>query len=208
MRISIKLKETAKQIEAKIHQALVDKINQKLKLGQNKAIQKARSYVKRWVLSQPEMQSIAMGGSLAGEFGIPTGQGGPIAESVATAVSLATTFEFTPFNNKFKGSAILNFQPLTFANLLSLPTGYVNTLKSGRLHWMDWILIEGNKTIVVGYEYVPEGGEGRSGLGKMSKGTMWRVPPQFAGTRQDNFITRAFLGKEKQIASLFAEIVR
>ena len=41
----------------------------------------------------------------------------------------------------------------------------------------------------------------------MGKGSSWRIPPQFAGTEDDNFITRAFSGKEKQLEKLFAEIL-
>ena len=93
MNISIKILESAKVIESRINQALVDKVNQKLRLGKNKVLQKARAYVKRWVLEQPEMQNIAGGGTLAGEFGIPAGQGMSVTAAVAEAVSLSTSFE-------------------------------------------------------------------------------------------------------------------
>jgi|TARA_B100001778_G_scaffold332466_1_gene338840 hypothetical protein len=208
VRISIKILESAKVIESRINQALVDKVNQKLRLGNTKAIQTARSYVKGWIAEQPEMRSIASGGDLAGEFGIRAGQGSSIATAIATAVSMATVFSFTPFNNKFKGSAKLEFQPDSFATLLTLPLGFTATKNSGNLHWMDWLLLQGNNTIIVGYEYVPDTGKGRSGMGTMSTGGMWRVPPQYAGTKDDNFITRAFLGREKQIAALFGEMLR
>ena len=208
MRISVTLKETTKQIEEKINKALVEHINSKLRAGSNKAMSKARRYVKEWILKTPEMQSIATGGELAGNLGIRGGTGASIAASIADAVALSTVFEFTPFNNKLKGRAVLNFQPISFANLLSLPAGYTATKKGDRLHWLDWVLKEGNKTLIVGYEYFPDTGKGRSGLGSMKQGSMWRVPPQFAGTATDNFITRAFQGKEKQIESLFSEILR
>ena len=208
MNISIKILESAKVIESRINQALVDKVNQKLKLGNNKAIQRARSYVQGWIAEQPEMKSIASGGDLAGQFGIRAGQGSSIVTAIATAVSMSTVFSFKPFTNKFKGSAKLEFQPNSFATLLTLPAGFTATKNSGNLHWMDWILLQGNKTIIVGYEYVPDTGKGRSGMGTMSTGGMWRVPPQYAGTKDNNFITRAFLGREKQIAALFGEILR
>jgi hypothetical protein len=44
--------------------------------------------------------------------------------------------------------------------------------------------------------------EGRSRGGVMDKGGSWRVPPAYSGTADDNFITRAFEGKSKQIQKL------
>ena len=41
----------------------------------------------------------------------------------------------------------------------------------------------------------------------MITGTAWRVPPQFAGTETDNFITRAFSGREKDIQVLFGQLL-
>jgi hypothetical protein len=62
--------------------------------------------------------------------------------------------------------------------------------------------------LVVNYHYTPEAGFGRSKLGTMDKGGAWRVPPEFAGTLEDNFVTRAFLGKEKDLNSLFSRILK
>ena len=73
--------------------------------------------------------------------------------------------------------------------------------KSGDLHWLDWLLKRGDNMIISNYQYNPQTGLGRSGLGNMVGGGSFRVPPQFSGTVDDNFITRAFLGnnQEKEI---------
>ena len=94
-------------------------------------------------------------------------------------------------------------------NLLSLKKGHVTTAKGADLHWLSWLLERGQGVIVVGYNYTPDTApRGRSGGGTMGRGTAWRVPPQYAGTVNDNFVTRAFDGREKDIARLFSDILR
>ena len=81
----------------------------------------------------------------------------------------------------------------------------VRTEKGADLHWLDWLLTLGDKTIVIGYEYKPGTG-GRSGGGTMTKGTAFRVSPSYSGTIEDNFITRAFSNKEKEVSSILMGI--
>ena len=44
-----------------------------------------------------------------------------------------------------------------------------------------------------------EAGTGRSGLGHMKSKNTFRVNPSLSGTVDNNFITRAFNGKENQL---------
>jgi hypothetical protein len=62
---------------------------------------------------------------------------------------------------------------------------------------------------VAGYQYNPQTGIGRSKLGNMKTGGSFRVPPEFSGTEQNNFITRALVGsnQEKQISKIFETIL-
>jgi len=52
--------------------------------------------------------------------------------------------------------------------------------------------------IIVNYHYYPESGVGRSNKGFMKKTGTFRVPPQFSGTVDNNFITRALTGPVQQ----------
>jgi hypothetical protein len=42
----------------------------------------------------------------------------------------------------------------------------------------------------------------------LNLGGVWRVPPQFSGIRQDNFLTRAFEGKDKQIEVILRGLLK
>ena len=41
----------------------------------------------------------------------------------------------------------------------------------------------------------------------MADAQSWRVPPQFSGTDENNFITRAFSGREKEVQDLFGQLL-
>ena len=82
--------------------------------------------------------------------------------------------------------------------------------EGGDLHWLRWLLLEGYKVLVVGFHFRFQPGRGRSQLGYMRKGGFWRVPPEYAGTADDNFVTRALRNpaNERQIQSIFERHIR
>ena len=49
-------------------------------------------------------------------------------------------------------------------------------------------------------------GRSRGGV-MMANAQSWRVPPQFSGTDENNFITRAFSGREKEVQDLFGQLL-
>ena len=159
-----------------------------------------------WIVSQPEIISLR-NNNLAAELGLPAGSANSVVESIVISIQNATSVLFERFNVKLKGGVSLRFQPSHFANLLALAQGHVKLPESGDLHWLQWLLERGNDMIVTNYHFVPDSGRGRSRGGVMGKGGAWRVPPQFAGTKEDNFITRAFSDREKDIEELFTRTI-
>ena len=196
MSISVKLLETTKEIEQKINAAIADQLNDVLAKNLS-YIQKELifKYIPSWIQSQPEIQAIS-NGELSGPFGItlPTLN---IANAISNAVCQSTSISLKKYNNKLAGGGLeINVQPVDFSNILSLPEGHT-IYEDGDLHWLQWMLIRGDETIIVGYEYNPQTGLGRSKLGNMKKGNSFRVPPQYAGTSDNNFITRALIGQQQ-----------
>ena len=96
---------------------------------------------------------------------------------------------------------------MDFFNLLGLQEGHVLTEKGGDLHWLDWLIRQGDRTVVLGWNYVPAP-TGRSGGWEMNIGGVWRVPPEFWGTLDDNFITRAFEAREKEIIGILQGLLK
>jgi hypothetical protein len=203
MPITIKLLDSVRSVEGKVNAAIAEQANSLM--GRNSKI---HAFVERCVAEQPEIDSLKAGGqgSLAAQFGIPAGQESSVTDSIVAAIVAATKVNITRFNRQLQGKIEISFQPADFANLLALPGGSVNTNLGVKLDWLHWLLQEGNRVIIVGYEYVSNN-NGRSRGGVMRTGESWRVPTQFAGTLEDNFITRAFANREKELQGLLGSFL-
>lgn len=205
----IKLVDSMGVIQSRINAACAEELNNILPRHRYKIMSAMRSLAGAWIMMQPEMDSLA-GGLLAGMFGLYQGTEAMVVDSIRDSVMGAISVNFKTINNTLsKGGISINFQPATFANLLSLPTGHT-VYEGGDLHWLQWLLERGDSMIVVDYHYSPASGMGRSGQGYMKKTGMFRVPPQFSGTLNDNFVTRALVGpaQEKEINRQIAMILR
>jgi hypothetical protein len=210
MSITLKLLESNAQIESNILSSISQQFNSSMKSNQSKILSEIKSLIPSWILSQPEIQSLSSNdpSSLVGQFGI-TISPNSIIDAIISSVTNSVSISISPYNNKLMGGGIeVKIQPDDFVNLLNLPQGHSIYL-GGDLHWLNWLLKRGDEMIVVGYQYNPQTGLGRSKLGNMKSGGTFRVPPQFAGTEKNNFITRALIGsqQEKEIVKIFEKIL-
>jgi hypothetical protein len=206
MTISLKITDSIKTIEKNINSAIAEYINQTLSNNSNNIIKDIKVYVPSWIKSQPEIISLLSNDtqSLAGYFGIPI-ERGSIVEMIVSSVTDSLSFKFVKYKDSLaRGGFEVYIQPDNFLNLLSLPQGHT-IYKGGDLHWLDWLLLRGDEIIISNYYYNPAKGFGRSGLGNMVSGDVFRVPPQYSGTSSDNFVTRALIGdqQDKIITSIF-----
>lgn len=205
----IKLVDKMSVIQSRVNAACAEELNNILPRHRYKIMSACRMLAGNWIMQQPEIDSLN-GGILAGMFGLYKGTEPMIVQSIQDAVMGAVSVNFQTIRNSLdKGGITINFQPSTFINLLSLPTGHT-VYEGGDLHWMQWLLERGDSMIVVDYHYHPESGMGRSGQGYMKKTGMFRVPPQFSGTVNNNFVTRALVGpqQEKELNRKIADILR
>jgi len=197
--ISIKLLDNAQVVSKKVNTAIASAINSKIKSKQSSITSQAKSLALQWLMSQPEISSLA-GGELAGAFGLPIGSGPSVISAISRAFVDTVYCKIQLFDRNLKnGGIFIYFQPSDFSNLLSLPEGHV-LYGLGDLHWLQWLLERGDQIIVAGYSYNAKSGLGRSRLGYMAEGGAFRVPPEFSGTESDNFITRALIGSYQEQA--------
>lgn len=196
--ITLKLLDTDKEIASKINAAIAPEINSRISKNMDNIKKEMTKLVHGWILEQPEIKSIQSANpiSLAGQFGIRPNAVPSVVSAIVESVKSAIFIQFKPFSNKLSGGFTVNFQPIDFANLLSLPEGHV-FYEKGDLHWMNWLLTMGSTIIIANYSYSPSIGSGRSGLGVMSIGQSFRVPPAFSGTEDNNFVTRALNGQSQ-----------
>jgi len=77
------------------------------------------------------------------------------------------------------------------------------------LPWLRWLLYEGNKYIIYGYEYQDiVAPNSRSGKGLMIKSdSSWKVPAEFSGTKNSHWIIRALNDNRNFLISEYGRII-
>lgn len=211
MSIQIKLVDSLDTIQKNINQAIASEMNRRIRKNTAKATKRLKDVIPTWIRTQPEMESIldaATPGSLGSQLGLKFGSAIGALDAIINSVNASIKIDFKPLNNKLIGGITFNCQPSDFLNLLALPQGHNLNYQESDLHWLDWLLTRGDTTIIVGYQYQPGQGDGRTGGGKMTEGTFWRIPPEYSGSQSDNFITRALSNREQELSILLSDILK
>ena len=192
--MSLQIRQIKDNYDA-ILRGLAEEVNGAMKSAQVKIENEVRPAAAIAIADCYEMRSL-IGGSLQGHLGIRPGENDVAVFQIAQSVAQSVYVQFQPMTDKKGGFLEILIQPSTFANILSLPAGinkvYSKKYGAYEMPWLDWLITEGDKPIVKGYKYVNDT-IGRSGQGimKQESGESWRVPPEFAGDVNDNYITRA-----------------
>lgn len=208
--MSIKISDRLRAIEQKINNALTADINVRIRKNKQKVLNRIRLAARSWINQQPEIYSLRQSGipgSLASAFGIFPGEDDRIVELIINEIINSIELNIKPANQYVKTVIEIIFQKNGINSLINLPGTSVITELGTQLKWLEWLLTKGDSVVITGYYYAPEIGRGRSGGGTMKIGGSFRVPPNFSGTLENNFITRAFSDKEKQIGQILLEIL-
>jgi hypothetical protein len=211
VKITVKVKTTQRVVIDKIKESIAEFFNKRFARKNSAIKSKVKILIYNWVKQQPEMQDILAGryGKLGPQFGIPDGENTLIVETICKAASEAFSIEVNSVNKNLVGGVYLNFVSSDFEKFLSIPEGHVYTEQGGDLHWLDWLLTKGYATVVTGYSFLLKidapGSRSKGGL--MIERGIWRVPTEFAGTVENNFITRAITaqGNEVELKTILEE---
>lgn len=207
MSITIRLLDSVPTIQTNVNTAIATFINDRLSSNLNTILRRTRDSIRLIVRRSPEIRSLENVDplSLAGQFGFNISLTS-ITSAIINSIVDSTSVRLVPYTNSLRGGGLtITCQPVTFTNLLGLPQGHT-VYMGGDLHWLNWLLTQGDSIIVVNYSYNPKTGLGRSGLGNMIPGGSFRVPPQYSGDIGNNFVTRALANPE--LEQLLTKIVR
>ena len=97
-------------------------------------------------------------------------------------------------SSQIKASFSVSIIRADFSDVLSNDAALViDSLRGYSLPWLEWLLLEGNKTIVKNQEVILRPSRfSRTGMALMQESNKsWKVPSQYAGTISNNWITRA-----------------
>lgn len=202
MLFKVNLLESNKQIAQNILKALLPDTAKYLKdiikyLQNNLPI-----VVKEAIINTPEYNSL-LGGELQYELGIPD----PGSKLTGLLDIWSTNIKInysapTISNSKIKGSFSANMIKVDFSDVLYSDYAIVyDNFRGYSLPWLEWLLLEGNKSIIKNYSVVFGPSKySRTGYAIMKESSSsWKVPSQYAGTISDNWITRALDNAESQI---------
>ncbi len=185
-------KNINKEINTKIAKSMsgiVDKIEQRL-----------GSEIRKSIENSIVWQEV-VGGTLRGELGI---------QNVSNLDSILETWsksiKVVYLKNKGFGKISIGMIQSDYSDVLSLVESsftYASNRGSGVIEWLRWLLLESTSIIVSEYDFIPSN-QGRTGMGIMVKrqGGGWSIPPQYAGTAVDNFVTRSLSDIENTIEKI------
>ncbi len=205
MKFEFKLLNSTKEIESKILYALLKPSSASMMNSIKKLKLELPLLVTRVIENSPEYSSIS-NGKLRYELGIDNAD-----SKLAKLVSVwSSNIEYaynapTIVGNSIKSSFSANMIRVDFADVLY--SDFANVIDSVRgysLPWLEWLLLEGNRTIIQNHEVIfGSNKRSRTGLAVMRKSTSsWKVPSEFAGTQNDNWITRALDSASADIQKL------
>lgn len=194
MKIELKLLESENNIRDMILSSIKEAV-QEIFVSSIEPIKKSISAnVYKALTSEPEYQSL-LSGKLQYEFGIPSS-----AQKVNSIIQIWSNnivVESIPvkvIGAGLTGGFNLNMIKDNYDDVLYNDNAIVVDQKSGVvLPWLEWLLLYGGKIIIANYEVkVGPNPYSRTGLAIMKPSKKnWRVPPEFAGTANNNWVTRA-----------------
>lgn len=208
--ISIKLESDA-SIGRKINQAIFEVMEDAFRKVAKTLISKFRPILVSAIQTQPEFFSLK-NGILRWHLGVP--DEGKIDKIVEI---WANSFKVESFNpafsgRSFKGGLRIVAVPGNYDDVLSDISAFQSTAKGETLHWLEWLLLEGDKKIIRQYDVkLGKNKASRTGNAVMVKSQKsWGVPSIYAGTSENNWVTRAInsIGDSEIIDIIQSELNR
>jgi len=197
LKVRLKLVTPTPRIEYMVKKSISNQIERAYHAAITRTRIELERIIRGYVLGSPEVNSLR-GGPLQYEVGaVDARVAGAINFLIQRLVS-TINITYTPFNlagGRFVSKLEISCFPKTLIDdMLNHPDSRYLTDKGVEIPWMSWLLTIGDRMIVRKYQ-VNYSAKFNSRTGgatmKQVKSGGWRVPPQFSGTRDNNFITRA-----------------
>lgn len=201
--------------DSEIRQRLLSALLEEVRDSFNKSVPQIQRKIQEAVVGaikgSPEYSSL-VSGQLKLELGIPDA-----ASKIEELLNIWTSnieVEIKPFkvtNMGLSGGFSIHCIKSDFSDVLSTDAAQVeDNIRSYSLPWLSWLLLEGGKILVKDHVVVVGSSPfSRTGgaIMRTSMSSSWRVPPEFAGTERDNWITRAIDQLDDEITKIFQETI-
>jgi hypothetical protein len=194
MIINLKLLESDSEISNMILYTIKEILNNTFDKSLKNLRNTIPAHVKNAIMAEPEYGSL-INGKLRYEFGIPDASNSvnAVVDAWANNINIET-IPIVISGNSLKGGFSINMIQDDYSDVLNLAASTVKDSKSGALlPWLEWLLLYGGQIIIKNYKVqMGPNVNSRTGMAIMvSSKENWRVPPEFAGTKNNNWISRA-----------------
>ena len=210
LNFSVDLTNSNSDINRKILTALKPQVNNYFKKVVSSIKQPILEIITKAITNSPEYVSL-LSGDLKYEFGLPDSD-----ERLSSILKFwqklyIDTDAIKISGDQLVGSFSLKMIPSDFSDVLNSSAAVLVTEKKQSLNWLEWLLLFGNQTIIKDYT-VEFGSNPRSRTGQaVMRGVRngkWSVPSQYAGTLNDNWITRAIDSVEVDINNILSKALK
>jgi hypothetical protein len=209
MKFSINLLESDDQIKSMIFKTIIDKLSITIDKSLSPINEGIKTIVREALKQEPEYASL-VSGKLRAELGIPDSSVINLVVDALVDTLQVNKQPLTSSSTGIKGGFIMNMMKSDdLGGVLYSSISSVSDSKGYSLPWLEWLLLQSNTPIVKNYsvKYGPSP-YSRSGMAIMvpSKDS-WRVPPEFAGSQNDNWTTRAISTIDKSVYNLIQNTI-
>jgi hypothetical protein len=208
LNINLKILESDNEIQRRLLKALLPDVRKYMNKAINNIKSKLPPIINSAIKSAPEYDAILIG-KLKAEFGIAD-SGSKLAGLLDVwSKNIAIEYQNPQIaSNQIKSKFSASMIRVDFADVLY--TDFAQVIDNERgysLPWLQWLLLEGSKTLVKNYEVVfGPNPRSRSGLALMTPSKKsWKVPGAFSGTQYNNWITRAIDAAQTDISKLLED---
>lgn len=209
-KLNINILESDNEISNRILKTLLPEISRYFNNAYKICKNNISNLVMEAITSAPEYQSL-ISGKLKYEFGLPDAAS-RLSNILTFWKNIEISFEKPAIlKNEIRGSFNLSMIKADYTDVLALSDSVLVTEKGAELEWLKWLLLFGDKTIIK--EYVidigpnPRSRTGNAVMVGQTKGR-WSVPPEFAGTIRNNWITRAIDSIDNQVYDLIEKSLK
>lgn len=216
MKIKVDLQESNDEIEKRILQQIQTKLNSAIHRAVSAIRTRLQALCDSLIQRTEEYESL-LNGELLAELGIPNVH--QRLENILAVIRDNIEVMAIPVQTRGKrlvGGLTIGILRSGFDDILSLSdASYVSQPSGETIPWLQWLIGEGDRIIVLNFHVQydlssTERARSRTGLALMVKGGGWRVPPEYSGTYEGNFLTRAFnaIEVEAAIANIMSQEIQ
>lgn len=206
MQLSITILENSKQIQDAMLKALLPQVSSFMHKVITTIKKELPEIVREAIFNSPEYTSI-LGGDLKYQFGLPDSSSK--LNGLITIWTNNIDIEYVKpsiSNGQIKSKFSASMIRADYSDVLGTDYAKMNDTQRGySLPWLKWLLLDGNQ-ILIEESVIVLGPNPNSRTGfavmKPSATGFWRVPTEFAGTVQDNWLTRAINDSSPRINNL------